>query len=167
MTDRVNASGDLLEVLLDSWDRNNAVLLGLLGALPDGGLQARAAEGSPTVAEMFSHMHFVRLAFVSDTAPECASEVPKTEWAAERDAAVIAKQLNESAAVVRRAVESRVKAGRNLDRAYAHPIHFMQHMVWHEGYHHGQIKLALKAIGRPLSDRDAGPVTWAHWKKKD
>jgi hypothetical protein len=25
-------------------------------------------------------------------------------------------------------------------------------MVWHEGYHHGQIKLALKAMGRPLDD---------------
>lgn len=167
-TDRMNASGhDLLEVLLESWDRNNAVLLGLLGALPAGGLQARALEGSPTVAEMFTHIHYVRLAFVSENAPECAAQVPMTEWLAERDASVIARQLTESAAVVRRAVESRVKAGRGLDQSYSHPFLFVQHLVWHEGYHHGQIKLALKAIGRPLSDRDAGPVTWGHWRRKN
>jgi DinB family len=27
----------------------------------------------------------------------------------------------------------------------------LQHMIWHEGYHHGQIKLALKLAGRPIS----------------
>ncbi len=31
----------LLEALLDSWDRNNAILLNLLRALPEGGLEAR------------------------------------------------------------------------------------------------------------------------------
>ena len=32
----------LLEALLDSWDRNNTILLNLLRALPDGGLEVRA-----------------------------------------------------------------------------------------------------------------------------
>ena len=41
----------LLEVLLDSWDRNNAILLNLLRALPLGGLEAKAIESSPSVAE--------------------------------------------------------------------------------------------------------------------
>ena len=44
----------LLEALLDSWNRNNTILL---LALPDGGLEARAMEGSPSVAEMFTHIH--------------------------------------------------------------------------------------------------------------
>jgi len=34
----------LLEVLLDSWDRNNTILVNLLRALPEGGLEARAME---------------------------------------------------------------------------------------------------------------------------
>jgi hypothetical protein len=33
-------------------------------------------------------------------------------------------------------------------------------MLWHEGYHHGQIKLALKLAGRSLTDDEAGPRTW-------
>ncbi|MEO6238560.1 MAG: hypothetical protein ABIQ52_16305 [Vicinamibacterales bacterium] len=28
------------------------------------------------------------------------------------------------------------------------------------GYHHGQIKLALKVAGQPLGDDEAGPITW-------
>jgi len=30
---------------------------------------------------------------------------------------------------------------------YDHPLLYLQHMIWHEGYHHGQIKLALKVMG--------------------
>jgi hypothetical protein len=40
--------------LLDSWDRNNAILLNLLRALPEGGLEAKAIESSPSVAELFT-----------------------------------------------------------------------------------------------------------------
>jgi hypothetical protein len=39
-------------------------------------------------------------------------------------------------------------------------------MLWHEGYHHGQMKLALKVGGRPLTDDEAGPVTWDVWMRK-
>ena len=60
----------LLEALLDSWDRNNTILVNLLHALPQGGLDARAMEGSPSIAELFTHIHYVRLVFVSEDAPE-------------------------------------------------------------------------------------------------
>jgi uncharacterized damage-inducible protein DinB len=74
--------------------------------------------------------------------------------------------LNESAKVVRDAVTSRLESGRPMDLHYDHPILFLQHMIWHEGYHHGQIKLALKVAGHPLSDDEAGPVTWDVWMAK-
>jgi len=38
--------------------------------------------------------------------------------------------------------------------------------VWHEGYHHGQIKLALKIAGQPFDDEEIGPVTWDVWMLK-
>src|SRR6266436_994257 len=87
----------LLEALLDSWDRNNTILLNLLRALPEGGLEARAMEGSPSIAELFTHIHFVRLVFVSEDAPEFARELPKEEWVVERDPGRIAQMLNDSA----------------------------------------------------------------------
>src|ERR1700687_4066365 len=141
----------LLEALLDSWDRNNTILLNLLRALPDGGLEFRAMEGSPSVAEMFTHIHFVRLALVSEDAPEVAGELPKEEWATERDRGRIAQMLNNSAKTVRDAVKSRVETGREMNLHYDHPILLLQHMLWHEGYHHGQMKLALKMAGSPMT----------------
>jgi uncharacterized damage-inducible protein DinB len=157
----------LLEALLDSWDRNNTILLNLLRALPEGGLEARAMEGSPSIAELFTHIHYVRLVFVLEDAPEFArDDMPKEEWVAERDPGRITQMLNDSAKAVRDAVRSRVEAGRGMDLHYDHPILLLQHMLWHEGYHHGQIKLALKLAGRPLSDEVAGPVTWGVWMRK-
>ena len=156
----------LLEALLDSWDRNNTILLNLLRALPERGLEARALENSPSVAELFTHIHYVRLVFVAEDAPEVATNVPEQEWVDERDPARIAEMLTESAAAVREAVRRRVEAGRDMDLHYDHPILLLQHMLWHEGYHHGQMKLALKAAGNPMSDEVAGPITWGVWIDK-
>jgi uncharacterized damage-inducible protein DinB len=104
--------------------------------------------------------------FVFEDAPEFARDVPRKEWVAERDPGRIAQMLNDSAKVVRDAVKSKVETGRDMNLHYDHPILFVQHMIWHEGYHHGQIKLALKLAGRPLTDEEAGPVTWAVWMRK-
>ena len=156
----------LLEAVLDSWDRNNTILLNLLRILPEGGLEAKAIESSPSVAELFTHIHYVRLVFVLEDAPEFARNVPEEEWVVERDRDRIAQMLNDSAKAVRDAVRGKVLAGRDMDLHYDHPILLLQHMLWHEGYHHGQIKLALKVAGRPISDEEAGPVTWDLWMRK-
>jgi uncharacterized damage-inducible protein DinB len=156
----------LLDALLNSWDRNNTILLNLLRALPEGGLEARAMEDSPSVAEMFTHIHYVRLALIFEDAPEFARELPDKEWTLERDSRRMAQLLNDSAAAVRDAVKSRVLAGRDMDLHYDHPILLLQHMLWHEGYHHGQMKLALKIAGRSMSNKEAGPITWGVWMKK-
>ena len=156
----------VLDVLLDSWDRNNRILVNLLGALPEGGLEVKAMEGSPTVSELFTHIHYVRLVFVSEDAPDIAIDVPEQEWMAERDPDRIAQMLNQSAGAVAEAVKSRVETNRAMEMHYDHPILLLQHLLWHEGYHHGQIKLALKFAGRPLTDEQAGPVTWDVWMRK-
>jgi len=156
----------LLEAVLDSWERNNTILLNLLGAIPESGLEARAMEGSPSIAELFTHIHYVRLVFLSEDAPEFAKELPEKEWRAGRDRGRIAAMLNESAQAVRDAVKSRIEMGRDMDLHYDHPILLLQHMVWHEGYHHGQIKLVLKLTGRPMTNEEAGPLSWRVWMNK-
>ena len=156
----------LLDALLDSWDRNNTILINLLRALPEGGLESRASGGSHSVAELFTHIAYVRFAFVSEDAPDLARDLPQVEWVDERDPDRIERMLKESARAVRDAVESRVETGREMRLHYDHPILFLQHMIWHEGYHHGQIKLALQASGRPLKDQEAGRITWGVWMRK-
>lgn len=42
-------------------------------------MEVRAMEGSPSIAEMFTHTHFVRLVFVLEDAPEFARSLPEEE----------------------------------------------------------------------------------------
>ena len=156
----------LLEALLDSWDRNNTILVNLLRAVPEGGLELRAMEDSPSIAELFTHIHYVRIVFVSEDTPEYASPLPDKEWFAERDIDRTVQALNQSAQAVRRAVRARIESGQQMDTHYDHPILMLQHMIWHEGYHHGQIKLALKMAGRPITNKQVGPLTWGVWMNK-
>ena len=156
----------LVEVLLDSWDRNNTITTNLLRAVPDGAMDVRPAADSPSIAELFSHMHYVRVVFVAEDAPEIKVEVPKGEWTAEHDRDRLAAMLTTSAAAVRDAVRARLNSGRAMYRHYDHPILMLQHLIWHEGYHHGQIKLALKMAGRAFDDEAIGPLTWDVWMDK-
>ncbi len=156
----------LLEALLDSWARNNTILVNLLHAIPAGALDLRPMPTSPSIGGLFMHMHYCRLVFVEEDAPEVATPVPQGEWRTVRDRNQIARWLDESAQTVRAAVMSRVAAGREMDRHYDHPILLLQHMIWHEGYHHGQIKLALKLAGQPFDDEVIGPRTWDVWMDK-
>ncbi|MCU0627145.1 MAG: damage-inducible protein DinB [Gemmatimonadaceae bacterium] len=153
----------LLAAVLDSWDRNNAILAGLLHAIPANALDLRATPTSPTIAGLFQHMHYCRLVFVAESAPECAVPVPEGEWHPEHDRDQVARQLSESARAVRGAVEHRLRAGTAMDQHYDHPILLLQHLIWHEGYHHGQIKLLLKLAGQPFDDEAIGPSTWDVW----
>ena len=156
----------VLEALLDAWQRNNTILINLLRALPEGALDLRPAAGSPTIGGLFTHMHYCRLVFVEEDAPEAARPMPEGEWRTERDRSRLAAMLHESAAAVADAVKGRLLAGRAMDTHYDHPILMLQHFVWHEGYHHGQIKLALKQAGQAFDDEAIGAVTWDVWMDK-
>jgi hypothetical protein len=37
-------------------------------------------------------------------------------------------------------------------------------MLWHEGYHVGQIKLTLKAAGHIFSDEQEEKTIWSLWR---
>jgi uncharacterized damage-inducible protein DinB len=163
----------LLKALLDSWNRNNTILLNLLHALPEGGLEAKAMEGSPSIAVQFSHIHSTRLFFVTQTAPEFSKNLAQLfrqegeNRLAERDLERIAAGLKESAKAIGEAVKNRVDTGQAMkgtNVAYDHPVLLLQHLLWHEGYHFGQMMLALKAMGRPMADQEAEPLIWNVWR---
>lgn len=156
----------MLEVVLESWDRNHAVMLNLLGAIPPRGLEARATPEGATVAQQLWHLHHERLISVAEEAPEHGRPVPAEEWKAESSPERLADALTESAAAVRAAVKGRVQDGRELDMNFGHPILMLQLLLWHEGYHHGQIKLALKIAGHTIPDDVAGPLTWDVWRAR-
>jgi len=154
----------ILDQLLNSWDRNNTITTNLLRSIPDKAMDLTPADGSSSIARLFTHMDYVRRIFVYEDAPEFQREKPT--WTAERDRDRLAQMLNGSAKAVRDAVRHRIETDGEMQRHYDHPLLMLQHLIWHEGYHHGQIKLTLKLAGQPLADDAIGPLTWSVWMKK-
>ena len=156
----------MLDALLDAWDRNNRITINLLRAIPKDDLDIRPTASSLTIAQLFAHLHYVRMIFVVENVPDIAVEMRKEEWRAERDPARLEQMLIDSAKVVRDAVTRCVSTSRNMDRHFDHPILMFQHLIWHDAYHHGQIKLTLKLAGRHLLDEEIGRGTWGIWMDK-
>jgi uncharacterized damage-inducible protein DinB len=163
------ASSDpaVLDAVLDAWTQGNAALIGLLRLLPAGALHARATPTSPSVGQLCSHLHHERMISVAENVPEHAGPVPAHEWAEAVDVGGLAAQLSASAACVEVAVRARVREGRPLDRDFAHPVQLVLFLTFHDGYHHGQIKLALKAAGIVLADDAVGAHVWDVWRARD
>jgi uncharacterized damage-inducible protein DinB len=156
----------LLDALVDAWDRNNTITVNLLRAIAKEDLDIQPLASSPTIAQLFAHLHYVRMIFVVENAPDIAVDMRKAEWRAERDPARLEQMLNDSAKIVREAVINRLSSGREMERHFDHPILMFQHLIWHDAYHHGQIKLTLKLTGRAVDDEEIGPLTWSVWMKK-
>ena len=156
----------MLEALLDSWNRNNIITTNLLRTVPADAMDLKPTHTSPSIAQLFMHMHYVRLVFVAEDAPEFVLAPPQGEWTIEPDRERLAGMLHDSARTVRDAVTARVASAEAMDVHYDHPILMLQHLIWHEGYHHGQIKLALKIAGRAFKDEAIGPLTWDVWMNK-
>lgn len=156
----------VLDITFNAWDRHCTALINLLEALPETALHARALPSSPTIAEMFTHMHHERLISVQENAPEVNVAVPAIEWADVPDPKEVVVMLTESALAVRRAVETRLHAEQRFDKDFAHPTQLIAFLIFHEGYHHGQIKLALKAVNASLADDVVGQKIWDVWRAR-
>lgn len=165
----MSASHDsaVLDAVLDTWDRSNRALTNLLRAMPDAALDARATPSSPTIRQMCAHLHHERMISVAENAPEFGGDVPTDEWANAGDLEHIVASLAESCARVRDAVRGRVETGRALDRDFNHPVQLVLFLILHDGYHHGQMKLALKAAGVVIPDEVIGVDVWDVWRARD
>lgn len=163
----------IVQAVLESYKRNNAILINLLQAIPEGGLEARALPGSPSVAEQFSHIHQTRLFWLDQVAPDFATGLTQLSrndgepLLLEGEPTRIVQALNHSCRAVCDAVLDRLQTGQAMEgpnARYDHPILFLQHMLWHEGYHVGQIKLALKAFGYTMPEEVEEKAIWSLWR---
>ena len=50
---------NVLDALLDSWDRNNIITTNLLRLVPDDAIDIKPIDGSPSIGQLFTHLHYV------------------------------------------------------------------------------------------------------------
>jgi uncharacterized damage-inducible protein DinB len=118
-----------------------------------------------------AHMHGTRRYFLSQVAPEHAADLASAyadrEGTPVADLNVVKDCLEASGKAVREAVKDALAKGGPMaggHAVYENPVLFLQHMVWHEGWHVGLIFLALRINGQEPPEEWEEPNVWSQWR---
>lgn len=130
----------------------------------------KPSEDGMPLDEQLAHIHSVRWEWLGATGSPLAEDLGpayrKIEggYAPLEDLIEIQRQVGLSALAVGKAYESFVVEGGPQIKQYENPVLFLQHMVWHEGYHAALILLALRLAGEAPTDEWEETNLWVPWR---
>ncbi len=156
-----------LESVMESWHRQSSIVANLAERVTEEDLALAPAEGEPDIAYHLCHINGVRRFWLGKAAApfreqtenlfDPAGEIPC------RDVVRIRTQLARSGQAVADGFRHFVERGSD-DPSYAHPMHFLQHMLWHDGWHVGLIMLALRRGGKEPPEEWEEENIWGIWR---
>lgn len=155
---------------LESWDRQAQIMESLCGLISDELKLAKPSDDGMPLFEQIAHVHQCRKSWLSVASPEHSAQlenvyVPQGDtWVPIDDFAKIKEQFRLSSAAVREATQSALEQNIAPMGPYDHPVFFLQHMLWHEGYHAGLILLALRLAGQDPGDAWEEKHIWELWR---
>ena len=118
-----------------------------------------------TIAEQLCHVHRVRCGWLGKVSPLHQARVG--ELSPTSELFEIKNQLALSALAVRDATAEALARGTTKFGPYDHPVFFLQHMLWHEGYHFALISLALRNAGAEPSEDWEKTNVWGIWRVEE
>jgi uncharacterized damage-inducible protein DinB len=134
---------------------------------------AKPSEDGMPIYEQFAHIHNTRRFWLSQTSPAHLEGYGKSyvqagdEWEAVQDLAQLRSLLKASAKAVRDATAQAMAEGKTQFGGYDHPLFFLQHMIWHEGYHFALVSLALRLAGAEPSEEWEEANVWGLWRVEE
>lgn len=162
---------DLAEALLDSWDRQCQIVNSVSSLIDETNRHVKPSEDGMALDSQLAHMHSTRKYFLSQVAPEIAAGLSSSyadrEGTPLADLAEIKSCLIASGKAVRDAVRAGLENGGPMSGGnvvYDNAVLFLQHMVWHEGWHIGLIILALRLNGQEPPEEWEEPNVWGLWR---
>jgi uncharacterized damage-inducible protein DinB len=118
-----------------------------------------------------AHIHLVRRYWLSQVAPERAAALGETfvdGWQTPiDDLDAIKSHLNASAVAVREGVRELLAKDSGPIGGYDNPVLFLQHMIWHEGWHVGLIFLGLRLAGQEPPQEWEEAHVWGEWRTEE
>jgi uncharacterized damage-inducible protein DinB len=168
------------DIFLESWDRQSKILHNLAGQVTEPLQNAKASEDGKTIIQHLCHIHSCRREWLGTVSPVHQSQLGHvSQWSKHPDHSEqwvltitagweeILEQLTLSAQAVREGVAEAIAEGKTTVGPYDHPVFFLQHMLWHEGYHVGLIQLALRLAGAEPSEAWEENNIWGLWREAE
>ncbi|MGI8924906.1 MAG: DinB family protein [Fimbriimonadales bacterium] len=165
-----NPRVDVTEALLDSWDRQCRIVEAVASRVDESNRHVKPSEDGWPLDYQLAHIHNTRRFWLSHVAPEHGAAL---ERATEDDKPLpdlnaIKAHLEQSGKAVREAVSELLEKGvekvSSPNVTYDHPVMFLQHMVWHEGWHVGLIFLGLRLAGQEPPEEWEDEKVWGEWR---
>jgi uncharacterized damage-inducible protein DinB len=159
----------LADALLASWDKQAEIIDRIAARADEALLDAKATADGWTVAFHLCHIHETRYYWLGQVGKARAESLGDVfteqdgEWIPSRDVGHIRAQLAASAKAVRDATADLIAADAEPAGPYFHAVHFLGHMVWHEGWHAGLILTAFRQAGREDEEWENENV-WGLWR---
>ncbi len=161
----------VLDALLDSWRRQARIVNKVAGLIDESNKHLRPSPDSWPIYQQLAHMHSTRRYFLGqfnlERQVELAVLFQQWDTPATEDMGVIRAALEASGEAVAEVVGAALEQGVAKSGWYDNPVLYLQHMVWHEGWHVGMILLALRVAGQEVPEEWEEPNIWGEWRTEE
>lgn len=163
-------SQTVTEALLESWQRQCTIMNNAMSLVDESNKHAKPSEDGMPLFKQMAHTQAVRVGWLESMFPKYAEGLDYLytqegeTWVPCDDLEKIRKNLLISQQAIHDALKEAIETDRTELGAYDHPVYFVQHMIWHEGYHFALIMLALRNIGIDPTEEWEEEHVWGLWR---
>jgi len=159
---------DTTAALLDSWDRQARIVNAVATLVNESNKNVKPSQEGWPLYEHLAHIQLVRkywMGQLDEQRMKSLADLYNGGWSDPiDDLGAIRKALDESGRAVREAVEKALKDGKEKVGGYDNPVLYLQHMVWHDGWHVGLIFLGLRNNGEEPPEEWEEKNVWGEWR---
>ncbi|MBN9500246.1 MAG: DinB family protein [Armatimonadetes bacterium] len=162
---------DIATALLDSWDRQCRIVNAVASRIDESNRHVKPSEDGWSLDHQLAHIHEVRQYWLSQVSPEKAAALDSSfqkPWVEPiTDLEKIKSLLQDSGLAIREAMEVAFQGDGSAIGGYDNPVLFLQHMVWHDGWHIGLIFLGLRLAGQEPNEEWEEANVWGEWRTEE
>lgn len=160
-----------IDALFESWNRQCQIVNSLAAIITPELAELRPNQGEWNIRGHLAHISDTRRWWLSRVSPEHFErtvsshvQVAEDDWQPIEDIDKIKENIEISGRVVLEAVQDLLAKNVQSVGGYDHPLLFLQHMLWHDGWHVGIIMLALRANGHEPAEEWEEANIWGRWR---
>ena len=163
----------LVDAIIESWDRQARIVSSVASLVVSEDSDILVSPNGTSLHFHLAHIHKVRHYFLGNVAPKSLGGMADgflDGWETPvENLDEIKRLLDDSALAVKSFLKHSLSEGESNDGKvgwYDHPVMFLQHLMWHEGWHVGMILLGLREAGLEPSEEWEEMKIWSQWRNE-